>query len=312
MNQPLLQKDNYGYNWGCIEAVYFGIVVNLSQVLLMNDRSTKEMTVIQHTVGWGSLDLRSVWEYRQLLYLFTWREIKGKYRQMAFGPLWIILMPLLNMVVFSVIFGRLAKMPSDGLPYPIFSYIGLLPWQLFSTAVSQSTNSLVVHKGMMSKVYFPRLISPLSTSLSALVDFVMSFGIMLGMMYFYGFMPTTAILVLPIYLLLIIVTSLVVGMCLAALAVKFHDVSFGVRFLVQIWFYATPIVYPLSVVPEKWRILYYLNPMTCVIEGFRWALLGKGQGPGLALVVTIIVVFALLIPAAFYFRRTERSIVDLA
>ena len=276
------------------------------------NRPSRNEIIIKHTDGWGSLDLGSIWEYRQLLFLFTWRELKGRYRYMAFGPLWIVLVPLINMVIFSAIFGNLANISSDGLPYPLFAYVALLPWQVFSVSINQSTSSLVKRKEIISKVYFPRLIVPISSVVPALVDFALSFGIMLGMMYYYGFIPSITILMLPVYLLLAVMTGLVFGMWLSCLAVKYRDVSIGITYFVQTLMFATPVVYPLSEITSSWRILYLLNPMTHVVEGFRWALLDKGRAPDLLLVVMIVVIFILLIPAVYYFRHTERSIIDLA
>ena len=261
--------------------------------------------------GWNSLNLAELWEYRELLYFFTWREVKGRYRQMALGPLWIILKPFVTMVVMSLVFGKLAKIPSDGLPYPIFNFTALLPWQLFAVSLSKSSTSLVTSMGVISKVYFPRLTMPISSAASGLVDFVMAFLILIGMMIYYGIVPDWRVLYLPFFILLALTASLGIGMCLATLAVKYRDVKFGVEHALQVWIYASPVVYPASMVPEALRDLYMLNPMAWVIEGFRWCLLGKGQPPDWTLVVTSGLSLMLFVIGAYTFRRTERTIVDL-
>lgn len=268
--------------------------------------------VIQPTRGWGKLALHEVWEYRDLLYFLIWRDIKGRYRQMALGPLWIILRPLFNMVLFTLIFGMVAKLPSDGVPYPIFTYTALLPWTFFAGAVMGAANSLLSNKHLIAKVYFPRLIVPIVSILSGLIDFTISFIILLGMMLFYGYAVTWSILTIPIYLLLAAATALAVGLWCASWIVHYHDVNEILSYAIRGWMYATPVVYAISIIPEKWRLLYRLNPMTHVIEGFRWALLGTGHPSGMLLVISALLVGMLLISGAFYFRRTERNIVDIA
>ena len=267
--------------------------------------------VIQPTRGWSSLALHELWEYRELLWFLTWRNIKGRYRQMALGPLWIIIKPLVNMVVFSVIFGTLAKLPSEGLPYPIFTYTALLPWTYFSGAAGDSVGSLVSQMGLISKVYFPRLVVPISAVLSGLVDLAISFVILLGMMAYYGFAPSLVMLTLPLYVLLATATALGVGLWSATLSVRFRDLQFAITYGLQIWMYATPVAYASSLIPQRWQLLYQLNPMYWVIEGFRWALLGKGQAPQPLMLVPVGFVLFLVISGAFVFRRTERTIVDL-
>ena len=267
--------------------------------------------VVAPSRGWASLQLGAVWEYRELLYFFLWREVKGRYRQMAFGPLWLIVSPLIQMVVFSVLLGRLAGLPSEGIPYPIFTYVGLLPWQFFANAVRQSSSSLVSQKQVISKVYFPRLIIPISTVLSALVDFAASFVVLLGMMVVYRVLPSWAILTLPLLLLLEAALGLAVGLWLAGLAVKYYDVNLAVGFGLDIWKYVTPVVYSITLIPEQWQTLYLLNPMAVVIEGFRWALLGTSGPPAWSVVVATALTLALLVGGAFYFRRSERNIVDV-
>jgi len=277
---------------------------------LSQERTQSSMIIIQPTQGWSSLGLRDVWEYRELLFFFLWRDIKGKYRQMALGPLWIVIKPAMAMVVFSLVFGELAKLPSDDLPYPIFSYAALLPWSFFSSAVSQATYSLVSNMHVISKVYFPRIIVPISGVISGLVDFGISFLVLVGMMLFYGIAPTLAALTIPFFLLLAVATALAVGLWVASLAVKFHDVRFAVSFALQAWMYASPVVYPTNLVPERWRFFYRLNPMVNVVDGFRWALLGQGRIDGAALAISSLVVAFALISGAYYFRRTERTVVD--
>jgi lipopolysaccharide transport system permease protein len=266
--------------------------------------------VIEPTRDWAALGLRDVWEYRELLYFMTWREVQGRYRQMAFGPLWIIIAPLINMVIFSVLFGTIAKLPSEGVPYPIFTYVALLPWQFFANATRQSAGSLVNQKNVIAKVYFPRMVIPLSSVLSAFVDFLASFVILVGMMIFYRIVPTWATLTLPLYLLLAAAMGLGVGLWLAGLAVRYHDVAIGLGFAVDVWKYVTPVAYSAMLISDKWRAIYLLNPMAQVVEGFRWALLGTGRPPDWTTTVASGLVVVLLITGAFYFRRTERNIVD--
>jgi lipopolysaccharide transport system permease protein len=230
---------------------------------------------------------------------------------MALGPLWIILKPFITMVVMSVVFGRLAKMPSDGLPYPLFNYAGLLPWTMFGIAVSKSATSLVANMSVISKVYFPRLVVPFSAACAGLLDFCMSLVVMLAMMVYYGHLPGWQVVFLPVYILLAMLTALALGLCLATVAVKYRDVSFAVDHLLQVAMYATPVVYPSSLVPEAWRWLYLLNPMAVVIEGFRWSLLGKGLPPGPELYLAGGLVLILLFIGAHYFVRSERTVVDL-
>jgi lipopolysaccharide transport system permease protein len=275
------------------------------------DQAFVPTVIIEPTRGWASLGLADVWEYRELLYFLLWREVKGRYRQMAFGPLWIIIAPLIQMVILSFVFGTLARLPSDGVPYPIFTYVALLPWQFFANAARNSAGSLLSQQHVIAKVYFPRLVIPLSTALSAFVDFLASFAVLIGMMIAYRITPTWAVLTLPLFVLLAGATALAVGLWLAGLAVKYHDVSIAVGFGITIWQYLTPVAYSASLVPEQWRWLYQLNPLYAVIEGFRWALLGTAAPPTWSLGVSTLLVAALLVTGAFYFRRTERTIVDV-
>ena len=251
------------------------------------------------------LNLRELWEYRDLIYFFLWRDIKGRYRQMALGPLWIVIHPVLNMVLFTLIFGMVAKLPSDGIPYPIFNYAALLPWGFFSSALFAAANSLLSYRNLISKVYFPRLTAPVVGVLAGLVDFGISFLVFLGLMWWYGFHLTFAALWLPVYLL-------AVGLWLASWIVHFHDVADMLSYAVKMWMYVTPVVYATSMIPVRWQILYRLNPMTNVVEGFRWALCGAGDPSFKMLGISFLVVTPILISGAYYFRKTERSIVDVA
>jgi lipopolysaccharide transport system permease protein len=269
------------------------------------------ITVIKPSRGWLALNMREVWEYRELLYFLTWRDIKVRYKQTVIGAAWAILQPFFTMVVFSLFFGRLARMPSDDIPYPIFSYAALVPWQFFASGLSQSSGSLVASANLIKKVYFPRLVIPISAVLSGGVDFVLAFVVLLGMMLFYGIVPTAAILWLPLLLLLALVTSLGVGLWLTAMNVQFRDVRYAVPFLIQAWLFATPIAYPSSLLDEPWRTLYGVNPMVGVVEGFRWALLGMETAPGPLILVSTAVALGLLVSGAFYFRRMEKTFADV-
>jgi lipopolysaccharide transport system permease protein len=266
---------------------------------------------IRPSRGWVSLRLRELWEYRELLYFLTWRDIKVRYKQTALGAAWAIIQPFFMMVVFSLFFGRLARIPSDGLPYPLFAYSALLPWQLFAHALTESSNSLVASERLITKVYFPRLVVPISAVLSGLVDFVIAFAVLMGMMAYYGIVPGFAIITLPLFILLALSTALGVGLWLSALNVRYRDVRYTLTFLVQFWLFATPVAYPSSLVPETWRAFYGLNPMAGVVEGFRWALLGKAEGPGAMLAVSVVTVILIFIGGIYYFRRMEKSFADV-
>ena len=269
------------------------------------------VTVIRPSRGWISLNLRDLWEYRELLYFLTWRDVKVRYKQTVLGAAWAIIQPFFTMVVFSVFFGKLAKMPSDNIPYPIFSYAALVPWTFFANGLSQSSSSLVASANLIKKVYFPRLVVPISSVVSGAVDFVLAFVVLLGMMLYFGIVPTWNIVWLPLLLLLALVTSLGVGLWLTAMNVQFRDVRYAVPFLVQAWMFATPIAYPSSLLDEPWRTLYGINPMAGVVEGFRWALLGTETAPGPIILVSAVVAVGLLISGAFYFRRMEKTFADV-
>jgi lipopolysaccharide transport system permease protein len=262
--------------------------------------------------GWVSLRLGELWEYRELLYFLTWRDIKVRYKQTLLGASWAILQPFLTMVAFSFFFGRLAQVPSDGIPYPIFSYVALIPWTLFSNGFAQAANSLVGSSNLIKKVYFPRLTMPISAVLGGVPDFALSFIVLLGMMLVYGLYPTPAsILWLPLFLLLAFVTALGVGLWLAALNVEYRDIRYVVPFLTQFWLFVTPIAYSSTMLDEPWRTLYGLNPMVGVVEGFRWALLGRGSPPGPMVAVSAVVAVLILIGGLFYFRRMEKTFADI-
>ncbi len=260
---------------------------------------------------WTAIGLRELWQYRELLYFLTWRDIKVRYKQTALGAAWAVIQPVFMMVVFSLFFGRLAKVPSDGIPYPVFTLCALLPWQLFAHALTESSNSLVSNQNLITKVYFPRLVVPLSAVMGGLIDFAIAFVILLGMMLYYGIVPGWQIVTLPGFILLAILTALGVGLWLSALNVQYRDVRYTINFLIQFWLFATPVAYPSSIVPEKWRALYGLNPMAGVVEGFRWALLGKAQAPGALLWVSVVVVVLILIGGLYYFRRMEQQFADV-
>jgi lipopolysaccharide transport system permease protein len=269
------------------------------------------VTVITPSRGWVALQLEKVWEYRELLYFLTWRDIKVRYKQTVFGAAWAIIQPFFTMVVFSLFFGRLANMPSDSVPYPLFSYAALVPWTFFANGLSQSSNSLVTSANLIKKVYFPRLIIPIAAIFASAVDFVLAFTVLLVMMLFYGIMPTVNVLWLPCFLLLALTTSLGVGLWLSAMNVQFRDVRYTVPFLTQFWLFATPIAYPSSLLSEPWRTLYGINPMVGVVEGFRWALLGVATAPGPIIIVSSLASLALLVSALFYFRRMEKTFADV-
>lgn len=266
---------------------------------------------IEPSKGWVPFEVRNLWEYRELLYFLSWRDIKVRYKQTVLGAAWAIVQPLITMGIFTVIFGQLAKIPSNGIPYPVFSFCAILPWNYFAGAFGRSSGSLVANAHLISKVYFPRLVIPISSLLSGLLDFAIAFVVLIGLMVWYNVTPTIAILWMPLFLLMAVATALGVGLWLGALNVQYHDIGHLVPFLSQIWMYATPVVYPSSMIPERWRLLYGLNPMAGVVEGFRWALLGQGKGPGPMLIVSVLVTVVLLISGAFYFRRMEKTFADV-
>jgi lipopolysaccharide transport system permease protein len=260
--------------------------------------------------GWLDLRLAEVWEYRELLYFFVWRDVKIRYKQTAIGVAWVVLQPLLTMGVFTLFFGRLAKLPSDGLPYPVFYFSALVPWTYFATALITCTNVVVENQRVITKVYFPRLILPVSAVLSGLVDFAIGFVVLSVVTALYGIRPTAAVVWLPVLLLLAVLTALGVGLWMAALNALYRDVRYVVPFLVQFWMFASPVAYPSSLVPVRWRWLYGLNPMAGVIDGFRWAITGHGQAPGALLLVSAGMVAAVLLGGLFFFQRMEGTVAD--
>jgi lipopolysaccharide transport system permease protein len=283
------------------------------QPLTAEARPTVSATVtvrIEPPRGWLELRLRETWEYRELLYFFLWRDIKVRYKQTAIGVVWVVLQPLLSMGVFTLFFGRLAKLPSDGLPYPVFYFAALVPWTYFSTALTTATNVVVDNQRIITKVYFPRLTLPLSSVASGLVDFAIAFVVLIIMVVGYGLRPGGQVLWLPALLLLAVATALGVGLWLSALNALYRDVKYVTPFLAQFWMLASPVAYPSSLVPAKWRWLYGLNPMAGVIEGFRWALTGHGQAPGTLLLASTAAVGILLIGGAMFFQRMEGAIAD--
>jgi len=267
--------------------------------------------IIRPRRSWWDIDLREIWAYRELLYFFVWRDIKVRYKQTVIGAAWAILQPFMTMVVFSLFFGKLAKIPSHGLPYPVFYYSALLPWMYFAGALQNATNTIIEHQRVITKVYFPRIILPLAAVLSGLVDFGIAFLILIGIMLFYGIIPTLAVLWLPFLMLLAVMTAFGVGLWLSALNAIYRDVRYAVPFLIQFWMFASPVAYPSSLVPERWQWLYGLNPMAGVIEGFRWALTGQGQPPQSLFAVSVLAVFLVLLGGLIYFRRIEGTIADL-
>ena len=261
--------------------------------------------------GWVSLRLRELFDYRELLYFLVWRDVKVRYKQTALGASWAIIQPFFTMVVFSLFFGKLAKIPSDGVPYPIFSFAALVPWTFFATSLTNASNSLVGSSNLIKKVYFPRLAIPIATVLSGLIDFLIAFLMLVAMMIWYGVTPTARIFWLPLFLLLAFVTSLGVGLWLSAMNVQYRDVKYVVPFLTQFWLFATPVAYPSSLLGGKWRVVYALNPMVGVVEGFRWSLLGTKSNLGVVGIVSSLAAVLILFTGAFYFRRMERTFADV-
>src|SRR6185312_12348518 len=276
-----------------------------SQSAIHNPKLELPTLRIAPSKGWVPLKLKDLWEYRELLYFLVWRDIKVRYKQTALGATWAIIQPFFTMVVFSIFFGHLAKVPSDGIPYPIFSYCALVPWLLFAFALTESATSLAQNQYLITKIYFPRLIIPLAPIFTGLVDFLFAFILLVGMMLFYGIVPKITILLFPVFLLLAMVASFGVGVWLAALTVEYRDLRYTIPFLVQFCMFASPIAYPSSLVPGRWKILYALNPMTSVIEGFRWVLLGTAAPPLIPMLVSGAVVAMLAVGGIMNFHRLE-------
>jgi len=265
---------------------------------------------IQPTGNVFALNFRELWEYRELLYFLVWRDVKVRYKQTVIGAAWAIIQPVMTMVVFSIFFGGLAKIPSDGLPYPIFFYSALLPWTYFAQALTSTTNSMVDNQRLITRVYFPRVILPLAAALTGVVDFVIAFSVLLLMLVWYGVMPSLAVVLIPFFFLLTVVTALGVGLWLAALNAMYRDVRYTLPFLIQFWMFASPVVYPSSLVPIQWQWLYGLNPMAGVISGFRWALTGVGQPPGVLFAASAVAMVIIFVGGLFYLHRMEEAIVD--
>jgi lipopolysaccharide transport system permease protein len=261
--------------------------------------------------GWLEVNLAELWQFRELIYFFVWRDIKIRYKQTAIGAAWAVFQPLMTMVVFSLFFGRLAKIPSGGLPYPIFYFSALLPWMYFAGALQNATNSVVEQQRVITKVYFPRLVLPLSAVVSGLLDFAIGFVVFLGMMPLYRVAPGRAVFLFPAFLLLAVATALGAGLWLSALNAVYRDVRYVVPFLVQFWMFVSPVAYPTSLVPARWRWLYGLNPMAGVIEGFRWSLTGRGQAPSLLLAASAAAVILVLLGGMVFFRKMEATIADV-
>ena len=277
----------------------------------ISSKEIEEVIILKPTRGWAALNLGELWLYRELIYFMTWRDLKVRYKQTVLGAAWAILQPFLSMVVFSVFFGRWLGVPSGDVPYPVFSYTALLPWGLFSKAIADAGRSLVTNRAMITKVYFPRLTIPLASVLAGIVDFLIAFIVLLGMMWYYDIDITSKVLTLPFFLLLALIASLGVGLWLSAMNVFYRDIGYIIPFLTQIWFYLSPIVYATSTVPKKLQPIYALNPMVGVIDGFRWALLGQEPGPGPLLIISSAVAVILLVSGVIYFRRVERTFADM-
>jgi lipopolysaccharide transport system permease protein len=283
---------------------------NPSRASLIDGRLGRTFVRRQARPGWMAIDFAALWHYRELLFFHALRDIKVRYKQTALGAAWAILQPVLTMVVFSIFFGQLAGVPSDGVPYPIFAFCALLPWQLFAYALTQSSNSLVDNAQILTKVYFPRLIIPLASVLAGLIDFAIACLVLVVLMLYYNIVPGWAATTLPLFTMLAVAAALAIGLWLSALNVKYRDIRYTVPFLAQFWLFITPVAYSSALVPERWRIIYGINPMVGVVDGFRWALLGKPP-PGPMLVVSVTATVVLLLGGLFYFRRMEKTFADI-
>ena len=283
--------------------------------MLQTTNEASRVTLIAPTQGWRNLALRDVWTYRELLYFLAWRDVKVRYKQTLLGVLWVVLQPLVSMLIFTVLFGILLQVDSGDVPYPVFAFAGLLPWNYFSQALTRSSTSVVNSAHLVTKIYFPRLVIPLSGVLSSLVDFAIAFGVLAVLMVVYGIAPTPALLVLPALVLLAMITALGFGLWLSALNVKYRDVNYLLPFLIQIWMYVTPVVYGSNLLPQRYRFLLSLNPMTGVVEGFRWALLGPaavGDDLSAPLIgISVVISLGVLISGLIFFRDTERTFADI-
>jgi lipopolysaccharide transport system permease protein len=274
-------------------------------------RPSAPRTVIEPPRRWGVLDVGELWRYRELFYFLVWRDLKVRYKQTVIGGAWAVLQPLVTMVVFSIVFARLLNVPSEGIPYPVFSYAALLPWTFFAGAVARAGNSLIADPNLLSKVYFPRISLPLAAVSSVLVDFAVAFVILLGLMAYYGIVPGVAVLALPLFVLLAFVTTAGVGLWLSSLNVKYRDINYVIPLLVQFWLFLTPVAYPTTLVPDAWRFVYSLNPMVGVVDGFRWALLNTGRVEVETMLVSAVAAIFLCAGGVLYFRRTEHEFADV-
>jgi lipopolysaccharide transport system permease protein len=283
----------------------------MKQKALEGDR-LPELVTIKPVKGWVPLNLKDLWHYRELIYFLTWRDLKVRYKQSVLGVLWALLKPFMNMVVFTIFFGQLAKIPSDGIPYPIFSYTGLLPWGFFAAALEVSARSMLQSGGMVSKIYFPRIIVPLSSVFANLVDFLIAFTILIGMMIYYQITPTINTLWLPVFILLAMITAIGVGLWFSALLVMYRDVNYMLPFITEIWKFVSPVVYSATLIPEKWQWLYSINPMAGVVTGFRWALLGQPETISFSsLAISGAISLVIFISGLYFFRRMERIFADM-
>jgi lipopolysaccharide transport system permease protein len=282
------------------------------QAAALDERGDNQMTLIEPMHGWVAVNVRELWQYRELMFFFIWRDLKVRYKQTALGVMWVILQPVMTMVVMSVVFGRMAKIPSDGIPYPIFAYSALLPWLFFSGGLARAAGSMVANAHMLQKVYFPRLIIPVVGVVDGIVDFMLAFVVLIGLMVYYDMYPAVERLWMLIPLLLLaLITALGVGLWLAVINVRYRDVRYIVPFLTQFWMYLTPVVYPASLVGESWKVVYSLNPLVGVISGFRWALLGKGDPPDATIWIAAAVSVVITVTGTMYFRRMEKTFADV-
>jgi lipopolysaccharide transport system permease protein len=270
-----------------------------------------ELVHIKPSTGLAALNLGDLWIYRELVLFMIWRDIKVRYKQTFLGAAWAVIQPLLTMLVFNFVFGTVAKVPTDGVPYPIFSYTALLPWGMFTTALNTASRSLTANQNMVTKIYFPRLVLPLASVLGGIVDFAIAFVILVGLMIYYRVTPTIAVWTLPLFLLLTLITALGTALWLSAINVRYRDVNYVLPFLTQFWLFLTPVAYSAKIISEKWQVVYSLNPMAGVVNGFRWALLGTDTGPGLTMAVSVAIAVLVLISGLFYFRSMERTFADM-
>ena len=268
-------------------------------------------TVIKPSVGWPSIDLKEIWAYRELLGILAWRDVSVRYKQSVVGIGWAIIQPVMTMIIFTIIFGKFAKLPSEGIPYPVFTYCALLPWSYFARSLGDSSDSLVGSANLITKIHFPRIILPVSKVFAGLIDLSIAFIILVGMMVWYRIVPTAGILLLPVFIVIAMLASLGVGLWLTALNVLYRDVKFVVPFLIQFWMYASPVAYSTSIIPDQWKWVYGLNPMVGVVEGFRWALLGKTAPLISMFFIPVLIIFVVLISGIYFFKKMEKTFADI-